>query len=119
MIRQNTAQKIAAAWHGGQHSAFYQFASSGTYQVENHLRYLQELEYCLNPEYWQAIPKELTKGDENELTKLKQYFISQGETNGIKTVWKKQPLYGYDVPYLDDDTPREITEKVFAISYPR
>jgi len=117
MIRNVIAQKIAASWHGGQWSALYQFASSGTYLVENHLRYLQEVETELHPEY-NLLPGTLPKAQEKELNRLRRYFISMGEKKGIGTNWEVHSLYGYNIPFVTEDTPKEILDKIIAISYP-
>lgn len=101
-MRQKTAQQICSNWHGGQWSAYYQYASSGIYLPANHLRYLQETEDNLHPEY-ALHPSELTKKDERELTNLKSFFILQGEKSGIKTDFKKHPSYGYLIPYITEN----------------
>lgn len=116
MIKNKTAQSICASWHGGQWSALYQFASSGIYTVENHLRYLQEIETCLHPEY-NLYPGELTKTQERELTKLKSYFLMKGRENSIDTEYRKHEIYGYLIPYISDHTPDEISNKVRQIAY--
>lgn len=117
MVRNTVAQKIAASWHGGQWSALYQFASSGIYLVENHLRYLQEIETELHPEY-NLIPGTLTKAQEKELNKIRTYFIRMGEKQGIETTWRVHSLYGYNIPYAGEQTPKEVLDKIIAISYP-
>lgn len=116
MLRNKTAKKIASHWHGGQWSSFYQFSSSGVYMIENHLRYLQEVETDLHPEY-KLYPGELTKGQETELNNLKAWFEEQGRINGIETVWSKHELYGYLIPYLADNVPDELTNKITQIAY--
>ncbi len=115
-MRHESAKKICSNWHGGQWSALYQFASSGEYIVENHLRYLQEVETALHPEY-NLYPGELNKKDTGNLTGLKWYFIRMGERSGIKTEYHKHNLYGYYIPYISEDTPDETANKVKTISY--
>lgn len=116
MIKQTTAKKICANWHGGQWSALYQFGSSGIYTIENHLRYLQEVETCLHPEY-NLYPGELNKVDERDLNGLKAFFIKEGENKGINTEFHQHTLYGYLIPYLTENTPDQLSEKVNVISY--
>jgi len=116
MIKPSTARRIAIQWHGGPTSALYHYGSTGTYTIENHLRYLQEIERDLHPEYY-LHPGELSKKDERELNALKDFFIEQGMDNGILTEWEKNEQYGYMVPYLHNDCPEEIACKVRQIYY--
>lgn len=116
MIRVRTAQRIAGTCHGGQWSALYQFASNGIYLKENHLRYLQEVETALHPEY-DLYPGELSKKQEKQLNGLKYYFLLQGNRNGLKTVWGIHPKYGYNIPFADENTPKDILEKLHFIEY--
>jgi hypothetical protein len=116
-MRHKTAVRLCSNWHGGQWSGFYQFASSGAYMIENHLRYLQEVESCLHAHEYALRPYDLSKKDERELTGLKAFFEHLGEKNGIKTVWETHPLYGYDIPYVAEDTPKKIIEKIYVIKY--
>lgn len=116
MMRLNTAVKISSNWHGGQWSALYQFASSGVYVVENHLRYLQEIESDLHPEY-NLHPGKLSKKDEGNLTGLKWFFIRMGEKNGIKTGYNKHKLYGYEIPFVYSDTDESILNKIKPLEY--
>lgn len=110
------AQQICSNWHGGQWSAFYQFASSGIYTIENHLEYLKECEDCLHPEY-ALHPGELTQRQEQELNSLKKYFIAEGLKNGLGTEYHTHELYGYLIPYLTEETPDELANNVKAIAY--
>lgn len=114
-MRQNTAIKICSNWHGGQWSAFYQFSSSGIYTIENHLRYLQEVETCLHPEY-NLYPGQLSKKDAANLENLKQFFILQGQKNGIYTQYTKNEQYGYLVPFIAF-TPVSLLEQVKPLQY--
>lgn len=91
------AQEIASLWHGSQWSALYQFASSGVYMSENHLRYLKELQEDREPEY-NLRPGTISKKDDAELKMLQRYFIAKGEEKGIFTEWHKHTLYGYLIP---------------------
>lgn len=115
-MRHKTAVRVCSNWYGGQWSALYQFLSSGIYMPENHLRYLQEIETDLHPEY-NLCPGELSKRDERELNGLKQFFIKLGEKHGLKTEYHEHELYGYLIPYLTEDTPSELAEKVNVIYY--
>jgi hypothetical protein len=116
MMRQSSAVKICSHWHGGQWSALYQFASSGIYTIENHLRYLQEIEQALHPEY-NLYPGELSKKDEGNLTGLKWFFIRMGERNNIGTEYHQHEVYGYQIPYITEETADTIADKVNVISY--
>lgn len=51
MKRLEQIKNVCTHWHGGQWSALYQFASSGTFVPGNILRYLKELQECREPEY--------------------------------------------------------------------
>lgn len=116
MLRKETAKKISSNWYGGQWSALYQFASSGIYTIENHLRYLQEVETDLHPEY-KLYPGELNKKDETDLNNLKAFFIKSGEDNGIKTEFVQHTIYGYYIPYITEDTPDQLANQVSCIAY--
>jgi hypothetical protein len=116
MMRNYSAIQISANWHSGQWSALYQFASSGVYMVENHLRYLQEVETCLHPEY-DLHPSILNKTQKGNLVGLKWYFIRMGEKNGIKTMFKKHSIYGYLIPFVTDNTPSELVNKIQPLKY--
>lgn len=115
-MRKQTAIKICSEWHHGQWSALYQFASSGIYTIENHLRYLQEIETCLHPEY-NLYPGFLNKKDSGNLERLKQFFILQGQTDGIYTQYKEHPVYGYLIPFIAGWVNESICEKVKALHY--
>lgn len=117
MITSERAKLTCSHWHGGQWSALYQFASSELYAVENHLRYLQEIETCLHPEY-NLYPGQLSQKDELALNRLKRYFIETGKRNGVTTIYREHPIYGYQIPYLGKETANELTEQVKALYYP-
>ena len=108
-ITANRAQKICSNWHDGQWSALYQFSSSGIYSNANALRYLQEIETSLHPEY-NLHPGELTKTNQQELEKLKRYF----NTHGLAVEYKSHPVYGYLIPYLKEDN-KEVTQLKYLI----
>ncbi|HTF27217.1 MAG TPA: hypothetical protein VK625_00155 [Flavitalea sp.] len=116
-MRHKTALRISNSWHGGQWSALYQFSSSGEWLIDNHLRYLQEVQACLEPEYFAAHPAELTQKDKNELTGLLNYFIGRGEHYAIKTEFKKHSVYGYTVPVLTSSPTcvGHITKPVYPV----
>lgn len=103
MISKDRAREIANNWHGGQNSALYQFASSGTYLPESHLLYLREVQSDMEPEYY-ANPGVLSKKNERELNSLKKFFEFNGKENGIGTRWEKHPQYGYMVPFITEET---------------
>jgi hypothetical protein len=102
-ITTNRAKEICDMWHGGQWSALYQFASSGVYTAENHLRYLQEIESDLHPEY-NLYPGSLSKRNERELNSLKKFFINTGVKNGIYTEYAVHPVYGYNIPFVTESS---------------
>jgi hypothetical protein len=116
MIRLKTAVNISAAWHGGQWSALYQFASSSVYLPANHLRYLQEIEGDLHPEY-NLYPGFLSKKDESDLTGLKCFFIRMGENIGIKSEYVQHYIYGYNIPVFGEGTPAEIVFSATQLKY--
>ncbi len=109
------AQKICSNWHGGQWSSFYQFASSGVFTVENVLRYLQECEDCLHPEY-ALHPSILSGKDAKELNSLKRFFILTAQANNIVINFRQHPVYGYEIPFIYA-AEKEIIEKVTQLQY--
>lgn len=114
MLRHKTAQQICQHWHGGQWSALYQFSSSAEYSVINHLRYLQEIEENLHPEFWLK-PGSLTAKDRNELTALKNYFLKTGKRHGITTEYIKHPVYGYEIPATEQAHGMNITRQKYPV----
>ena len=107
-MRTSTAIKLSAQWHNGQWSSLYQFASSGVYLMANCLRYLQEVESCLHPEY-NLYPGFLNKKDEKDLNNLKQYFIREAKRIcDIDIQYSQHPVYGYLIPFLAGWTPISI-----------
>ena len=105
MKRVKQVQNVCAAWHGGQWSALYQFASSGIYLPENHLRYLKELQECREPEYY-LHPGTISKKDDKTLQAAQNFFLKEGrKIGGIVTDWKSHPVYGYQIPYVFDALP--------------
>jgi hypothetical protein len=117
IISTDRAKEIASHWHGGQNSALYQFLSSGKYLLENHLRYLQEVQQDIDYPEQALYPYTLAKKDERELNSLKIFFEYKGEENGIKTEWGKHSDYGYPIPYVSKDTPDEIANKIKTLKY--
>lgn len=107
---------VAIKWHGGNWSALYQFGSSGLYHAENHLRYLQEVEDCLHPEY-HLLPGYNTQAADKELNQLKRFFTKNGELHGIKTTWKQHPVYGYNIPVVSSETADAIAKKIVPLKY--
>lgn len=104
------AQIICSLWHGGQWSALYQFASSGLFHYPNVLRYLQEIETCLHPEY-ALHPQILSKKDSTQLTWLKSFFIQLATANGYNIEFKEHSTYGYYIPYLTNTQGKEAELK--------
>lgn len=96
--RNEQVRNLCATWHGGQWSALYQFCSSGVYMVENHLRYLKELQECREPEFY-LHPGTISKKDDNQLRAAQNYFIQQGAKIGINTYWGNHNLYWYKIPF--------------------
>lgn len=115
-MRHSTAIKICSNWHSGQCSAFYQFSSSGIYTTENHLRYLQEVESCLHPEY-NLHPSTLNKKDAANLENLKQFFILEGQKQGIYTQYAEHPVYGYLIPFVAGFVPESVCKNVKPLQY--
>lgn len=98
-MKTQTAQRITSNWHGGQWSALYQFSSSGKIDHTNILRYFQELENCLHPEY-ALHPGILSKKDSRELNGLKGYFLMEAKKLGFTIEFKEHSVYGYFIPYI-------------------
>ena len=117
MLQGRTAVKLAGAWHDGHLSALYSFASTGEYYIEYHLWYLKEVEMSLHSGEYALHPHELSKKDTKALTELKEWFVKEGEYNGLKTEWIKNEQYGYMMPRLAEDTPKELREQVEAPMY--
>jgi hypothetical protein len=115
-MRKLTAQKLCSYWHGGQWSALYQYSSSGLYAYQNALKYLQEIETCLHPEY-NLYPSVLSKKNEKELNSLKQYFTKLAKDEGIDIGWGKHSVYGYNFPYVRNNPHclYEIGQLIYAI----
>lgn len=116
VITERKARQICHDWHGGQWSAYYQFGSSGIYHIPNALRYLRETEDNLHPEY-ALHPGELSKKDENELLRLKRFFIWAGGKHGLTFEFEAHPVYGYLVPYLAEGVPEDICKQVTQLEY--
>lgn len=111
-IKLNKARKIMYAWHGGQWSAFYQFASSGEYLTYNILKYLRECEDCLHPEF-ALYPTTLSKKDETELNWLKAYFVDIAKQHGFEIGFFNHSVYHYLIPYVIKGN----TEKIEPLHY--
>lgn len=110
------AQEICSHWHDGQYSAFYQFASSGIFTIENVLRYLQECENNLHPEY-NLHPSILSVKNNKELNSLKSFFIKTANDNKIYIGWETHPVYGYEIPFISGATSQSIIDKVVGLRY--
>lgn len=107
ILSKDRAKEICSNWHGGQWSSLYQFASSGVYLVENHLKYLKETQECREPEYY-LHPGTISKKDDKELKKLIAFFEYKGQENGITTEWHKHSDYGYMIPYITQENEKVI-----------
>lgn len=116
-ISQTHALNLCAAWHGGQWSALYQFASSGKYLIENHLRYLQEITQDEEIEYFAAIPPRRTKKDYAELARMRRFFEAKGRENSIGTVWHTHPDYGYKIPFVSNETNDELGRQITPLRW--
>lgn len=115
-MKKQTAVKICSHWHGGQWSAIYQYCSSGEFHAPNVLRYLQEIERDLHPEY-DLHPSALSKKDLTDLTGLKKYFIQLAAKNGYEIAFKEHTLYGYLIPYITKYPSKEALNKVINLLY--
>lgn len=93
-IKKETAIKTSSAWHGGQWSPLYQFASSGIFLPEQSKQYLNDIQRCLETEYY-LHPVELSKKDRSDLTKLKTYFKEESKKHGITFAEYRHKIYGY------------------------
>jgi hypothetical protein len=99
MLQNKTAVKISAAWHGGQWTALYSFASTQQFYGEKSLVYLWEIMQCLQNEHFAPYPHELTNVEKNELNSLKEYFEEQiRKTTFIEIEYKQHKTYGYSYP---------------------
>lgn len=101
-ITKKRAKEICSLWHDGQYSALYQFASSGIYARENALHYLREIQDSLHPEYL-LFQRILTMKEYRELISLQNYF----HKIGLRVKYGKHPVYGYNIPYLEQDENNE------------
>lgn len=116
MITHERAKLLCSQWHAGQGSALYQFSSTGIFSIDNFLKYLRETEDCLHPEY-DLHPGTRGKRDIEYLTRLQQYFEFIGLNLGLKVKWETQELYGYRIPRLTEDVPKELRNQVTQIKY--
>ena len=97
-ITEQRAKEICDAWHGGQWSAIYQYASSGIFVRDNALRYVMEVLKDMYPEYWCAWETDVPTKDMRELRSLVRYFIKVARENDIPITLEKHPVYGYEFP---------------------
>lgn len=117
-ITAERARAIASQWHGGQWSALYQFASSGIFHVPNTLKYFQELEFDLEPEFWNAKEVTRTKKDLKELNSLKKYLLQLAAENAVPVEFEKSN-YGYQIPYLMESVSEDVAQTVTPVAYMR
>lgn len=106
-ISKQNAVKLCEGWHGGQWSALYSYASTGQYVKQYALRYLKEVQECLETEYY-LYPRDLTKQETRELNSLKIYFQHEAKNNRIMIEWIKHPIYGYLIPSLSNDVDFKV-----------
>jgi aromatic ring hydroxylase len=112
LLKTQKSRRIASAWHGGQWSSFYQYASSGVFVIENTLLYIKECLDNLQAGEFAAIPYELKKKDRKELEYLLKYFLNEAKKNGIEVIEGKHSFYGYTV-YTCNDT--RVIQPQYAI----
>jgi hypothetical protein len=79
MIRDTTAQRIAAMWHGGGGTALYQFASTGRIDLGP---ILQEIDN-------ESVDSNLKQ--QHELTDLWEYVLAKG-TRGVVPNWYERVI---------------------------
>jgi hypothetical protein len=116
MIRKETAQKIAKKNWNYCNSALEQLGKTGDYLLENHLRYLQEVETALHPEY-NLFPCELSYLEQKSLENLAAWVEETGKNHGLITFWEKHSVYGYRIPYIAEEVSDDLANKVKQISY--
>jgi len=115
MIKEKTAVRIASET-GEAGTALHKLGQGKGYDMAYALQYLKEVERALRPDF-NLIPGELTKREEKELNKLKEWLVFKGNEYGLKFEWEKHKLYGYVIPYLTEDTPDKLANKVKPITY--
>jgi hypothetical protein len=66
IVSLNKAEELASAWHGGQGTALYSFASTTQYFPEIHISYMIEINF--------AYDEAITNNQRKELLQLKRWF---------------------------------------------
>lgn len=99
-MKNETAKRIASNWHGGQWSALYSFASSGQLDVETSLIIVEEVtQEILQPEL-ALRPFFRSKKEQNELIKLRQFFIDYFKKEYATDIRIGKDYYGNEMPFL-------------------
>ena len=117
MIRNKTAQRLCNDWHTGQWSSLYQFASTGTWILANHLLYLQEIQQAIEQPKFALRPYDHKVGNRKDLINLREYFEKRGNEAGPRTLWRRHETYGYWMPFLHWDVPGELANIVTKPTY--
>lgn len=104
-IKKQRAQELASQWHGGQWSALYQFASSGTVLEENALCYIEEILQEMQRPETALHPFHRSQSEHNTLIRLKNYFIAELKKQGIEITYQDDS-YGFPFPLLTQDNPK-------------
>ena len=107
MISKVKAIQLSHDWHNGQWSSLYQFASSEIFEVSNILRYLKEIQECIETEY-HLYPSTLSKKDSKNLNNLKLWFEYKAQELAITIEWHKHNIYGYLIPYIKTNNSKAI-----------
>lgn len=116
-VTKQRAQDIASAWHAGQWSALYSFASTGKFHLPYALQYFKEIYSEIEAEYFNAREVTRTNKDLSELTKLKRFLEVQAIVNGVAVEFFPSEKYGYTIPFLKDEVKDEIAQKVEPVTY--
>lgn len=107
MISKVKAVQLSKNWHNGQWSSLYQFASSEIFEVSNILRYLKEIQECIETEYF-VCPITLSKKDLKDLSNFKLWFEYKAQESSITIEWHKHNIYGYLIPYIKTNDSNKI-----------
>ena len=107
-ITKERAMQIAALWHSGQYSDFYQFTSTGTFVPERILWYCRECWVNIEPEYYSTRETFISERNKRELHSLRNYFVKQAKIVGIDLKTREVPPYGYKRDFLASDTDIKV-----------
>lgn len=117
MIHTKTALKICSNWHGGMNSALYYFVSTRKYNIEFHLKYLQEIYSNLENNFFATYPRILSNKENKELNDLKDYFVEIASKYLIFTEFTKEPIYGYTIPIVNKKSDKKFIDKIKPIKF--